>query len=252
MARLPPPPPSSRITGPTNLVQAAFTEARADMEDFHGGLGTQLEDNSVRKELCLGFGLGRIGQELKVSTDDNGRLNTKDEGSWRRHMSLELEPLVPQAVGCCSGPSQMDRGMGKSMSVQNLMQAAPGTFGTDAHHGHRLPSHSSSTTSGSPIGFHSCSQDPRGGGGGGVSRSGGGVRGEEDLFISDKDTETREFDFLPQGTVEVQSYSSELLRTGGRTGTGSRCSNLSLASGHAPAPSAGSTELPNLPHVRLK
>ncbi|XP_029006877.1 potassium voltage-gated channel subfamily KQT member 5 isoform X2 [Betta splendens] len=251
LARLPPPPPSSRSTGPTNLVPAPFTEACTDMEDFHGG--TPLEDNSVRKDLCLGLGLGRMGQELQESTNSNGRLSTKDEGSWRRHMSLEMEPLVPQAVGCCSRPSQMDRVMGKSMSVQNLMQAAPGSF-PEAHHGHRLSSHSSSTTSGSPIGFHSCGQDPRGGGGGGsgVIRRGGGGQGEEDLFIGDRDTETQEFDFLSQGTVEVQSYSSELLRTGARTGAGSRCSNLSLASGHALSPSASSVELPNMPHVRLK
>lgn len=233
-------------------MQAASTEASTGMEDFRGGLGTQLEDNNVRKDLYLGLGLGSMGQQLKDSTNNNGRLNTKDEGSWRRHMSLELEPLVPQAVGCCSGPSQMDRGMGKSMSVQDLMQAAPGTF-QDAHHSHSLSSHSSSTSSGSPIGFHSCSQDPGGGGGGnGIGRSGGGGWGEEDLFISDRDTEAQEFDFLSQGTVEVQSYSSELLRTGGRTGAGSLGSNRSLAGGHASSPSAGSTELLNMPHVRLK
>ena len=38
-------------------------------------------------------------------------------------MSLEMEPLVPLALGCCSGPSKADRGLGKSVSVQDLMQA---------------------------------------------------------------------------------------------------------------------------------
>lgn len=226
------------------------TEVSPDIEDFCGGVGTQLENSSVRKDLCLGLGLGRLGQQLKDST--NGRLNTKEEGSWRRHMSLELEPLVPQAVGCCSSHSQMDRGMGKSMSVQDLMRAAPGTV-QDAHHSHSLSSQSPSTSSGSPIGFHTCSQDAGGrGGSNGVGGGGGGGWGEEDLFISDRDMDAHGFDFLSQGTVEVQSYSSELLRTGGRTGAGSRGSNRSLVSGHESSPSAGSTELLNMPHVRLK
>lgn len=243
LARLPPPPPPSRSGGPSSLMRATSTEASPDMDDFCGGLGTQTEDSSVGEDLGLGLGLGRLGHS-------NGRLSTKDEGSWRRHMSLELEPLVPPALSCCSGPSQVDRGLGKSMSVQNLMQTAPGTA-HDAHHS--LSSPSPSTCSDSPVGFHSCSQDPGGGGRDGrIRRSGGGGWGEEDLFISDRDIETQGFDFLSQGTVEAHTYSSELLRTGGRAGTGSRGSNRSLATGHASSPSAGSTELLNMPHVRLK
>uniref|UniRef100_A0A7N6A3Z3 Potassium voltage-gated channel, KQT-like subfamily, member 5b n=1 Tax=Anabas testudineus TaxID=64144 RepID=A0A7N6A3Z3_ANATE len=249
LARLPPPPPPSRIIGSSHLVQSTSTEVSPDIEDFCGGLGPQLEGSS-EKDLCLGLGLGRMGQQLKDSTNNNNRLNTKEDGSWRRHMSLELEPLVPQAVGCCSGPSQVDRGMGKSMSVQDLMQANPRTV-QDAHHSLSLSSHSPSTSSGSPIGFHSCSQDPGGGGGSsGVGRSGGGGWGEEDLFIND--IEAQGFDLMSQGTVEVQSYSSELLRTGVRTVAGSHGSNRSPARGHESSPSAGSTELLNMPHVRLK
>ncbi|XP_071360673.1 potassium voltage-gated channel subfamily KQT member 5-like isoform X3 [Trachinotus anak] len=252
LPRLPPPLPPSRSGGPSNLVQATSTEASPDIEDFCGGLGRKMEDSSVREDLGLGLGLGRLGQQLKTSTNSNGRLNTKEEGSWRRHMSLELEPLVPQAVGCCSGPRQTDRGLGKSMSVQDLMQAPPGAV-QDPHHSHSLPSPSPSTSSDSPIGFHSCSQDPGGGvAGGGVGRGGGGGWGEEDLFISDRDIESQGFYFMSQGTAEAPRYSSELLRTGGRAGAGSRGSNHSLATGHASSPSAGSTELVNMPHVRLK
>lgn len=210
-----------------------------------------MEDSSVREDLGLGLGLDRLDQQLKSNTNSNGRLNSKEEGSWRRHMSLELEPLVPPTLGCCSGPSQMDRGLGKSMSVQDLMQAHPGAA-QDPHHSHSLSSPSPSTSSDSPIGFHSCSQDPGGGGGSGLGRSGGGGWGEEDLFISDRDIEAQGFDFLSQGTAEAHTYSSELLRTGGRAGTGLRGSNHSLASGHASSPSAGSNELLNMPHVRLK
>ncbi|KAM3865280.1 potassium voltage-gated channel subfamily KQT member 5-like [Diretmus argenteus] len=244
LARLPPPPPPSRSVGPSN----ATSRSQMEMGDFCGGLGGQREDSSTGEGLGLGLGLGRLGQQLQSSTNSNGRLNAKEEGSWRRHMSLEMEPLVPLPLGCCSGPSQVDRGLGKSMSVQDLMQAAPGTA-PDAHHS--LSSPSPSTSSDSPIGFHSGSQDPGGGGGGGgggVGRSGGGW-GEEDLFISDRDIEAQGFDFLPQGTSEAPSYSSELLRTGARAGAGS---NRSLASGHTSTPSAGSTESLNMPHVRLK
>ncbi|KAM7393589.1 hypothetical protein PAMP_020448 [Pampus punctatissimus] len=240
LARLPPPPPPSRSGVPSSFMRATSTEASPDMEDLCGGLGTQMDDSSVGEDLGLGLVLGRLG-------NSNGRLSTKDEGSWRRHMSLELEPLVPPALSCCSDPSQVDRGLGKSMSVQDLMQAAPGTA-QDTHHS--LSSPSPSTCSDSPICFHSCSQDPGGGGGGGRIGSGGGGWGEEDLFISDRDIETQGFDFLSQGTVEAHTYSSELLRTGGRAGAGSRGSNL--ATGCASSPSAGNADLLNMPHVRLK
>ena len=253
LPRLPPPLPPSQSGGPSNLVRATFTETTPNMEGFCRGLGTQMEHSSVRENLGLGFGLGRLAQQLKRSTNSNGRLNTKEEGSWRRHMSLELEPLVPPALGCCSGPCQMDRGLGKSMSVQDLIQAPPVAV-QDSHHSHSLSSPSPSTSNDSPIGFHSCSQDPGGGGGGGggVGRSGGAGWGEEDLFISDRDIETQGFDFLSQGTAEAHSYSSELLRTDVRVGAGSPGSHHSLASGQASSPSAGNTEMPNMPCVRLK
>ncbi|XP_039659054.1 potassium voltage-gated channel subfamily KQT member 5-like isoform X14 [Perca fluviatilis] len=254
LARLLPPPPSSRSGGPSNLPQATSAEVSPDMEDFCGGLGMQLEGTSVGEDFGHGLELGRLGQKLQGSA--NGRLNTKDEGSWRRQMSLELQPLVPPAPGCCSGSSQTDRGLGKSMSVQNLMQAAPGTV-QDAQHSHGLSSPSPSTSSDSPIGFHSCSQDPGGGrggggGGGGKGRSGGGGWGEEDLFISDRDLEAQGFDFLSLGAAEGHTYSSELLRTESSVGAGARSSNRSLASAHTASPSAGNTELLNMPHVRLK
>uniref|UniRef100_A0A3P8P3T7 Potassium voltage-gated channel, KQT-like subfamily, member 5b n=1 Tax=Astatotilapia calliptera TaxID=8154 RepID=A0A3P8P3T7_ASTCA len=241
LARLPPPPPPSRSHGPGTLVRTASIEVSPDIEDFCGGLGTQMEDSVVGKG--LGLGLNRLGQQLQGNS--NSRLSTKEEGSWRRQMSLELEPLVPPALGCCSGSNEMDRGLGKSMSVQDLKQVAP------THHGHSLSSPSPSTSSDSPIGFHSCSQDPGGGGGGTGRRSGGGW-GEEDLFISDRDIETQGLDFLSQGSAETPTYSSELLRTGGRAGAGTQGSNRSLASGHASLPSTGSNELLNMPHVRLK
>ncbi|XP_068444672.1 potassium voltage-gated channel subfamily KQT member 5-like [Clinocottus analis] len=237
LARLPPPPPHSRSGGPSNLPRATSTEVSPDIEDICRGL--RMQD--------LGLGPGRLSPKLQSSTNSNCRLNAKEEGSWRRHMSLELQPLVPPLLDCSSGPSQIDCGLGKSMSVQDLMQPAPGTV-QDAHHS--LSSPSPSTSSDSPFGFRSCSQDP--GGGGGIARSGGGGWGEEDLFISDRDLEVQGFDFLSLGTAEAHTYSSELLKTDSRAGAGSQGSNHSLASSHTSSPSAGNTELLNMPHVRLK
>lgn len=205
-----------------------------------------MEDSSVVEDLGLGLKLGRLEHQRQGGANGNGRINTQEGGSWRRHMSLELQPLVPPALGCCSAPNQTDQSLGKSTSVQDLMQAVPGTV-QEAHHSHSLSSPSPSTSSDS----HSCSQDP-GGGGGGIGKCGGGGWGEEDLFISDREIETQGFDFLSLGTSDAHSYSSELLRTGSRAGAGFQGSNRGLGSDHPSSPSAGSTELLNMPHVRLK
>ncbi|KAM9314912.1 potassium voltage-gated channel subfamily KQT member 5-like [Pholidichthys leucotaenia] len=234
LARLPPPPPPSRGGGPGSLVRAASIEVPPEMEDFCTGLGTPMEDSCVREDAGLG-------------TNGNGTLNSKEDSSWKRHISLELEPLMPPLPSRFSGPMKMNQELGKSVSVQDLIQAAPGSI-HDARHS--LSSPSPSTSSDSPVGFHSCSQDP--GGGRGHSMSGRGGWGEDDLFISDRDTEVQGLTFLSQGTTEAQTYSSELLRTGGRVGVGPQSSSHSLGSGHASSPSTGSSELLNMPHVRLK
>ncbi|XP_077965129.1 potassium voltage-gated channel subfamily KQT member 5 isoform X4 [Gasterosteus aculeatus] len=246
LARLPPPPPPGRSLGPTNLPHKTSTGVSPYMDDFGGSLRMQMEGRSFGKD--LEFGPGRSGQKSQSSTNSNCRPSAKEEGSWRRHMSLELHPLVAPALGCCSGPSQTNC-LGKSMSVQDLMQAAPGSV-QDVLHTHSISSPNPSTSCDSPIDFHSCSQDP--GGGGGIGRSGGEGWGEEDLFISDRDLEAQGFDFLSLGTTEASTFSSELLMADNREGTGSQGSNRSLASGPTSSPSAGSAKLLNLPHVRLK
>ncbi|XP_053714058.1 potassium voltage-gated channel subfamily KQT member 5-like isoform X3 [Synchiropus splendidus] len=236
LPRLPPPPPLSRCGGRSNLGQTASTEASPDMEEFC--LGMQIEDNRVMENL----GLDPLTQELLTKTSRNGKLNNKEEGSWRRQMSLELEPLVPSALKCCSGPSEVDRCLGKAASAQNLMQTPLGNA-SDPHRS--ISSLSPSTGSDSPVRL----QRRKLGGGG---RSGRSSWGEEDLFISDKDSATRAFDFLSSGIVETSAFSPELLRTGSRAGAGSRGSNRSLAGSHTSLPHAGSSELLNMPHVRLK
>ncbi|XP_024145682.1 potassium voltage-gated channel subfamily KQT member 5 isoform X2 [Oryzias melastigma] len=233
LARIPPP-PTTQSGDSSNLVTSVDTSP--ELEDFCGGLGGA-EMKGGREGLSLELGLRRLG-------GPNGKLNPNEESSWRRQMSLELEPLVPPPPSCCSANSQPDPGLGKSVSVQDLMQVAP-------HHGAHNSLSSPSTSSDSPICFHSCGQDPRGGGGCDAGRNGGGGWAEEDLFISDRDIETPGFDFLSRETTQ-QVFPLQLLRTEGRGGAGSRGSNQSSAGGNPSAPPTDSTELLTMPHVRLK
>ncbi|XP_023190164.1 potassium voltage-gated channel subfamily KQT member 5-like isoform X7 [Xiphophorus maculatus] len=244
LARLPPP-PSRQTVSPGKLIQPTSRETSPEIKSFCRGLHSHTEDSNVGKVLGLEFGLSTLGQQLQGNTNGTGRLNAKEEGSWRRHMSLELEPLMPPAPGCCSRPIRMDQGMGKSMSVQDLVQVGAVH---DAHQSHSLSSPSPSTSSDSPTGFNSCCQD--------LAVESGGTRrgcwGEEDLFISDRDMEGQGFDFLSQGTSEAHSFSSEHLRTADRAGVGTQDSNRSLAGGPSSSASTGNVELLNMPHVRLK
>lgn len=227
------------------MPRTASVEASPDVEDFCGGLGVQLEDSGGVEGLGLGLSLGRLGKQLQGKNNSIGRVSAQEEASWRRHMSLELQPLVPPTLGRCSERRTTDRSLDKSLSVQDLMQAAPAPI-QDAYHSLSSPSPSTSSES------HSCGQDP---GGGAKGRRGLGKWGEEDLFISDREVETKGFDFLSLETPEAKTFSSELLRTGGGVGAGAGppVGPGSLARGYlSTAPSAGSNELLNTPHVRLK
>uniref|UniRef100_A0A672PKM6 Potassium voltage-gated channel subfamily KQT member 5-like n=1 Tax=Sinocyclocheilus grahami TaxID=75366 RepID=A0A672PKM6_SINGR len=150
----------------------------------------------------------------------------RGDSSWRRHISMdaEMDPLAPVSPlapiqGQCSG----DRGLGKSLSVQDLMQ--PVLEG---------------------LGVNTSSQDSSAGG----IEMGVGGWGEADLFISDRDLETSNkihtqgFNFLSQPPIDA-SYSSELLRTSNTAGA-----SHNLASGNTP--NTGSNETMNMTHVRLK
>uniref|UniRef100_A0A671SHL3 Potassium voltage-gated channel subfamily KQT member 5-like n=1 Tax=Sinocyclocheilus anshuiensis TaxID=1608454 RepID=A0A671SHL3_9TELE len=128
-----------------------------------------------------------------------------------------VSPLAP-IQGQCSG----DRGLGKSLSVQDLMQPVLEGLCVDTH-----SSQASFSTSVSSRGW-----------------------GEADLFISDRDLETSNkihtqgFSFLSQPPIDA-SFSSELLRTSNTAGA-----SHNLASGNTP--NTGSNETMNMPHVRLK
>ncbi|XP_052359192.1 potassium voltage-gated channel subfamily KQT member 4-like isoform X6 [Oncorhynchus keta] len=263
LARPPPPPPQ-----PSRTVGHSRTER--EVGDFCGSPEEREDGDVLGPE--QGLRIVRLGQSRGGSNgNSNGRpCNAKAEGSWTRHTSLEMEPLVPlsSALGgggrCSSGsnPSQVDRSLGKSMSVQDLGQGGTTSMALDSHHHHSLSlSSPSPCSSDSPTGSHS-SQDPGGGGG-------GDGWGEEDLFISDRDVDALPlppeaqggafgFDFLSQGTADPTSYSSELLRTDPGLGAGLSALagfNRSLAStsGNTSSPaSVGSAESLSMPHVRLK
>ncbi|XP_019905313.2 potassium voltage-gated channel subfamily KQT member 4 isoform X5 [Esox lucius] len=250
----PPPPPASRAVGP-------FRPQREAARDLCAGADVSLGED------CAGGapGPGHPGRPHGGDSGGGRPGNPKEEGSWRRHMSLEMEPLVPLSLalegGCRpagSNPSQADRGLGKSMSVQDLMQG--GTTTSGASDGRRPHHPSLSLSSPSP-----CNSDSPTGSRGSKEPGGGGEWGEEDLFICDRDVDALSFpaearggasgfDFLSQGTADTPSYSAELLRTG--AGLGARGgSNRSVASGSgntSTPPSAGSTESLSMPHVRLK
>ncbi|RXN02823.1 potassium voltage-gated channel subfamily KQT member 5-like protein [Labeo rohita] len=199
-------------------------------------MGPSRSDPSDYTKSCF-RGVG-IDFRLNSSIQQKNRPSAKEDSSWRRHISMdaEMDPLAPVSPlapiqGQCSG----DRGLGKSLSVQDLMQPALEGLGVDMH-----SSQASFSTS------VSSSQDSSAGG----IEMGVGGWGEADLFISDRDlevpnkTHTQGFNFLSQPPIDG-SYSSELLRTSNTAGA-----SHNLASGHTP--NTGNNETVNMPHVRLK
>ncbi|XP_057698692.1 potassium voltage-gated channel subfamily KQT member 5-like isoform X1 [Corythoichthys intestinalis] len=236
LAKLPPPPPPNRNVGLGNFMRASSNE-NSQIEAFCGRLGLQIKDSNVEQGVGPGVGLGTMGEHPRGCSNNKGRLNTKEEGSWRRHMSLELETVAPASLSCCSDPSQVDHSLEKSMSVQDLMQTVQGKM---------QDTHCNISSPGSSSGFQRSCQD--------LARRTTDNSGwvEEDLFINDREVEMQGFDFLPHGTVEAPSYSSELLKIEVMARGGKQGSNQSLSTGHLSSPSAGGTELLKMQRVRLK
>ncbi|XP_036380588.1 potassium voltage-gated channel subfamily KQT member 5 isoform X2 [Megalops cyprinoides] len=202
LARPPPPPPPS--------APAALQPTPAPPTP--GAAPVASQDGAVAHPAAVEAGgdasHARGGVQLR------SKPSAKEEGSWRRHLSLEAKLLVPLSPAVAVPAS----GLGKSLSVQNLTQ-----HGAD-YHPNVSPSSSSNDSSG------------------GIP---GGGWGEEELFISDRDLDARQgggFDFLSQPTADV-AFSAELLRTGAG-GSSHSLANIRT--------SAGSSESLNMPHVRLK
>ncbi|XP_052455760.1 potassium voltage-gated channel subfamily KQT member 5 isoform X1 [Carassius gibelio] len=200
--------------------------SRSDPNDY---------SKSCFREAGIDFGLN---SSISCKLQQKNRPSAKEDSSWRRHISMdaEMDPLAPVSPlasiqGQCSG----DRGLGKSLSVQDLMHPALEGLGVNI-----LSSQTSFSTS------VSSSQDSSAGG----IEMGLGAWGEADLFISDRDLEisnkrhSQGFNFLSQPPIDA-SYSSELLRTSNTAGASHNV-------GSGPTPITGSNETMNKPHVRLK
>ncbi|KAG7315924.1 hypothetical protein KOW79_020790 [Hemibagrus wyckioides] len=152
--------------------------------------------------------------------------STKEDASWRRHMSpeigMEMDPLVELSPSSVPDGEDQTVSAGKSFSVQDLI----GIPEVDGHH----------SLSGSS------SQDSLAA----ESEVGGGGWAEAELFIADGDLENSVqnrspgFGFLAQPAAN-SNFSSDLLRTG----TATRDS-LGMA------PKLGATKPFIMPHVRLK
>lgn len=156
--------------------------------------------------------------ESTVQLRNKPERSSKEEGSWRRHLSLDIDPL-----GLMSSPAtaslQVERGLGKSLSAQNLMLPSAG----DCHPSLSARSSGSSNN-------ESSDREPL------------AEWGDTELFINDKEMDTMEGDhyLLRHQQSTDMTFSSELLRTG--------------ASGSYPS-QAGPRDSPesnNLTHVCLE
>ncbi|XP_052007474.1 potassium voltage-gated channel subfamily KQT member 5-like isoform X5 [Xyrauchen texanus] len=179
--QLPPivPPPQGR---PTSLIPETLQESRAECPDTCL-LGIQTEVQSDRKAEIL---------ETTVQLWNKPERSPNEEGSWRRHLSLDIDPL--RLISTTTSASlQVERGLGKSLSAQNLMLPAAADC------------HPSLSTSGNR---NNESSDPE------------PLADWDDteLYINDKELEATDCDhyLINQQQSTDTTFSSELLRTGAR------------------------------------
>ncbi|XP_016378139.1 potassium voltage-gated channel subfamily KQT member 5-like [Sinocyclocheilus rhinocerous] len=204
--QLPPmvPTPQSR---PTSLIPETLQESLAECPS-NCLLSTQTEAESDREAESI---------QSMVQLRDKPERNPKEDGSWRRHLSLDIDPLM--LVSSTTAASlQVERRLGKSLSAQNLMLPTA----ADCHP-------SLSTRSSGSSNNESSDHEPL------------ADWGDTELFINDKELDTTEGDryHLHQQSTDT-TFSSELLRTG--------ASGPSLSQA---GPRDG-LESHNLPHVCLE
>uniref|UniRef100_A0A8B9LV67 Potassium voltage-gated channel, KQT-like subfamily, member 5a n=1 Tax=Astyanax mexicanus TaxID=7994 RepID=A0A8B9LV67_ASTMX len=192
---------------PSSLISETLEESRAESPNTCL-LSKQTEAVSDREAKC---------SQSSVQLRSRPERSPKEEGSWRRHLSLEINPL-----GLLSSPTNhplhSDRGLGKSFSAQNLMLPSGG----DCHPNLSARSSGSSNNE---------SND----------RETLPDWGNTELFISDKELATNKgnFNFLSQQSMDT-SFTSELVQTG------------TAGPSHSPAGPSGSSDSLSLPHVHLK
>uniref|UniRef100_A0A8C7QNH1 Potassium voltage-gated channel, KQT-like subfamily, member 5a n=1 Tax=Oncorhynchus mykiss TaxID=8022 RepID=A0A8C7QNH1_ONCMY len=171
------------------------------------------------------------GEHAQSRVQLRGKPHLREEGPWRRHLSLEVDPLLLLSSGCEGVPSEQGQGLGKSWSAHNLTQ----------------PSADNPPNLSSPLGNSSSSRD---GSQGNLDVSNWR---ETDLFITvcDLEPQVDQFDFLSQESGFLSHPTADgtgcldllLTEDGG--------SSSSLTGPHIPTmDSAESLNQP--PHVRLK
>ncbi|XP_055758312.1 potassium voltage-gated channel subfamily KQT member 5 isoform X3 [Salvelinus fontinalis] len=162
-----------------------------------------------------------------------GKPHLREEGPWRRHLSLEVDPLLLFSSGCEGVPSErgQGQGLGKSWSAHNLTQ----------------PSADNPPNLSSPLGNRSSSSDG--------SHGNPDVSNwrEKDLFITVCDLEPQmdQFDFLSQESGFLSHPTADGTGCLDLLMTEDGGSSSSLIRPHIPTmDSAESLNQP--PHVRLK
>ncbi|XP_051503735.1 potassium voltage-gated channel subfamily KQT member 5-like isoform X6 [Myxocyprinus asiaticus] len=181
--QLPPivPPPQGR---PTSLIPETLQESRAECPNTCL-LGTQTEVQSDTEAETL---------ETTVQLRNKPERSPKEEGSWRRHLSLDIDPL--RLISTTTSASlQVERGLGKSLSAQNLMLPAA----ADCHP-------SLSTQNSGNRNNESSDPEPL------------ADWGDTELFINDKELEATDCDhyLINHQQSTDTTFSSELLWTGAR------------------------------------
>ncbi|GAA6107476.1 potassium voltage-gated channel subfamily KQT member 5 isoform X2 [Tachysurus ichikawai] len=170
-------------------------------------LNTQTEDVSDTEAKC---------SESTVQLRSRPERSPKEEGSWRRHLSLEMNPL--SLASAAVNPLQDNRALGKSLSAHNLMLPS----GTECHP--NLSARSSGSSNNESNDRETLTD-----------------WGETELFITDKELATSKgnFTLLSQQSRDT-SFSTELVQmvAGGPARSQTRPS--------------GSSESLSLPHVLIK
>ncbi|XP_051508241.1 potassium voltage-gated channel subfamily KQT member 5-like isoform X13 [Myxocyprinus asiaticus] len=193
---------------PTGLIPETLQESRAECPSTCL-LGTQTEVQLDREAESI---------ERTVQLRNKPERSPKEEGSWRRHLSLDIDPLR-LISSTTSALLQVEPGLGKSLSAQNLMLPAA----ADCH-----PSLSTRNSGGRNN--ESSDREPL------------ADWCDTELFINDKELDTTEGDhyLLNHQQSTGTTFSSELLWTGAR-GLSSR-----------QAGPRDSSESHTLPHVCLE
>ncbi|XP_042179748.1 potassium voltage-gated channel subfamily KQT member 5-like isoform X2 [Oncorhynchus tshawytscha] len=232
---LPPPPPSAGAA--TLQLPPMGPQQRRPLSPTQDATrGGRLEQSSGLS-MVVGSGVDhgeegdREGGHSWGRVQLRGKPHLREEGPWRRHMSLEVDPMLLLSSGCDGKPSEQEQGLGKSLSAHNLTQTSADN----------LPNLSS------PLGNSRSSSDDFHG------DPDASNWGKTDLFITGRDLEPQEdqFDFLSQGSDFLSHPTAD--GTGCldvlRTEDGGSLSSLTGLRTHT----TGSAESLNQPtHVRLK